>query len=356
MRLRYGFFWLCTVLTVLVLLLVPISAADVGVCGDNATWTYDADSGTLTVTGTGNYTGEVEVNWSITPKPVTKPTIALTGNRTYTGAEIKPTVTVKDGETKIPASEYTVEYSNNTNAGTATVIIHDAAGGNYTVSGSTTFKIEKATVTAPAAAALTVYNGLDKTYLVELPALPTLKSPETYGETTYTVKSVALGNYYTGDALIKKGKLTLPINAVTTDQEGKIGEVTVTVTTTNYNDITLTVNVSAANKIVPTAANVSATAITYGQPLSASKITGTMKDSITGAAVEGDFAWTDAQYTYKPAAGPYEAEWKFTPSGSNTYMYAATTGKVTVTVNKATMTATITQHDDLRHVQQSVLL
>ena len=53
MRLRYGFFWLCTVLTVLVLLFVPISAAEVGVCGDNAVWTYDADSGTLTVTGTG---------------------------------------------------------------------------------------------------------------------------------------------------------------------------------------------------------------------------------------------------------------------------------------------------------------
>ena len=304
---------------------------------------------TLTVTGKGNYKDSVTVNWSITPKPVTNPTIALTGNRTYTGAEIKPAVTVKDGETKIPASEYTVEYSNNTNAGTATVIIHDAAGGNYTVSGDTTFEIEKATVSAPAAAELTVYNGLDKTYLVELPALPGLESPETYGETTYTVKSVALGNYYTGDALIKKGKLTLPINAVTTDQEGKIGEVTVKVTTTNYEDITLTVNVSAANKIVPTAANVSATAITYGQPLSASKITGTMKDSITGAAVEGDFAWTDAQYTYKPDAGPYEAEWKFTPSGSNAYMYAATTGKVTVTVNKATMTATITQHTALTY-------
>ena len=53
MRLRYGFFWLCTVLTVLVLLFVPISAAEAGVCGDNAVWTYDADSGTLTVTGTG---------------------------------------------------------------------------------------------------------------------------------------------------------------------------------------------------------------------------------------------------------------------------------------------------------------
>ncbi len=302
---------------------------------------------TLTVTGKGNYTGTATANWSITPKPVTKPTIALTGNRTYTGAEIKPAVTVKDGETKIPASEYTVEYSNNTNAGTATVIIHDAAGGNYTVSGDTTFEIEKATVSAPAAAELTVYNGLDKTYLVELPALPELESPKAYGETTYTVKSVTLGSYYTGGALIKKGKLTLPINAVTTAQEGKIGEVTVTVTTTNYNDITLTVNVSAANKIVPTAANVSATAITYGQPLSASKITGTMKDG--SETVEGTFAWTDAQYTYKPDAGSYKAEWKFTPSGSNAYMYAATTEKVTVTVNKATMTATITQHDDLTY-------
>lgn len=303
---------------------------------------------TLTVTGEGNYTGEVEVKWSITPKPVTNPTINV-ASCVYNGSAQTPTVELTDGSTVIPASEYTVEYSNNTNAGTATVTIHDAAGGNYTVSGSTTFKIEKATVSAPAAAELTVYNGLDKTYLVELPALPELESPKAYGETTYTVKSVALGNYYTGDALIKKGKLTLPINAVTTDQEGKIGEVTVTVTTTNYTDITLTVNVSAANKIVPAAANVSATAITYGQPLSSSAITGTMKDPTTGAAVEGDFAWTDAQYTYKPDAGSYKAEWKFTPSGSNSYMYAATTEKVTVTVNKATMTATVTQHTALTY-------
>ena len=302
---------------------------------------------TLTVTGKGNYTGTATANWSITPKPVTKPTIALTGNRTYTGAEIKPTVTVKDGSTVIPESEYTVEYSNNTNAGTATVIIHDAAGGNYTVSGDTTFEIEKATVSAPAAAELTVYNGLDKTYLVELPALPELESPKAYGETTYTVKSVALGSYYTDGAMIRKtdNKLILPINAVTTDTEGAIGTVTVTVTTTNYTDITLTVNVSAANKIVPTAANVSATAITYGQPLSSSTITGTMKDG--SETVEGTFAWQDG--TAKFNAGSHEAAWKFTPSGSNAYMYAATTGKVTVTVNKATMTATITQHAALTY-------
>ena len=326
---------------------------------DNRTLTKDTDytvkvtgqtdvgTYTLTIEGEGNYTGTATANWSITPKPVTKPTIALTGDRTYTGAEINPTVTVKDGSTVIPASEYAVSFSNNTNAGTATVTITDNDGGNYTVSGDTTFEIEKATVSAPAAAALTVYNGLDKTYLVELPALPTLKSPETYGETTYTVKSVALGNYYTDGALIRKpdNKLILRINAMTTNVEGAIGTVTVTVTTTNYEDITLTVNVSAANKIVPAADNVSATAITYGQPLSASKITGTMKDG--SKTVEGTFAWQDG--TAKFNAGSHEAAWKFTPSGSNAYMYAATTGKVTVTVNKATMTATITQHDDLTY-------
>ena len=353
----------------------------VDVTGQTNVGTY-----TLTVTGKGNYTGKVEVNWSITPMVLNYPSIDSPITKQYDGSAAYPleksqvTFSTNIGNVKLPdadAFEITNARFTMRQADGSYVDSPDAGSGksfSFTVTlksdnyvfkdhpesrtdncGLATDDASKFTITkakiynSSHSAALTVYNGLDKTYQVELPALPTLKSPETYGETTYTVKSVALGNYYTGDALIKKGKLTLPINAVTTDQEGKIGEVTVKVTTTNYEDITLTVNVSASNKIVPTAANVSATAITYGQPLSASKITGTMKDSITGAAVEGDFAWTDAQYTYKPAAGPYEAEWKFTPSGSNSYMYAATTEKVTVTVNKATMTATITQHTALTY-------
>ena len=351
----------------------------VDVTGQTNVGTY-----TLTVTGKGNYTGKVEVNWSITPMVLNYPSIDSPITKQYDGSAAYPleksqvTFSTNIGNVKLPdadAFEITNARFTMRQADGSYVDSPDAGSGksfSFTVTlksdnyvfkdhpesrtdncdlatdDASKFTITKAKIyNSSRSAALTVYNGLDKTYLVELPALPTLKSPETYGETTYTVKSVALGNYYTGDALIKKGKLTLPINAVTTDQEGKIGEVTVKVTTTNYEDITLTVNVSAANKIVPTAANVSATAITYGQPLSASKITGTMKDG--SKTVEGTFAWTDAQYTYKPAAGPYEAEWKFTPSGSNAYMYAATTGKVTVTVNKATMTATITQHTALTY-------
>ena len=73
---------------------------------------------------------------------VSNPTITLSGTSfEYTGEAIKPTVTVKDGSTTIPASEYTVSYSNNKNVGMATVTITDMKGGNYTVSGSATFEI-----------------------------------------------------------------------------------------------------------------------------------------------------------------------------------------------------------------------
>jgi len=75
-------------------------------------------------------------------KNVSNPTITL--EKTYyfyDGKAKTPTVTVKDGSTVIPASEYTVGYSNNVNAGTATVTITDNEDGDYTVSGSATFEI-----------------------------------------------------------------------------------------------------------------------------------------------------------------------------------------------------------------------
>lgn len=53
--------------------------------------------------------------------------------QTYTGKEIKPEVTIKDGEKEVPASEYTVEYADNTKAGKATITIKDVEGGNYII-------------------------------------------------------------------------------------------------------------------------------------------------------------------------------------------------------------------------------
>ena len=121
----------------------------------------DAGSYTLTINGMGNYTGTATGNWKITPKTVTNPTIKLSsGPFTYTGQKIEPTVTVMDEGKTIPASEYTVSYENNTNAGTAKIILKDNDVGNYIVSGGAEFTIDKAqaTCTPPTANDLT-YNG-----------------------------------------------------------------------------------------------------------------------------------------------------------------------------------------------------
>ena len=93
-------------------------------------------------------------------------------------------------------------------------------------------------------------------------------------------------------------------------------------------DITIT----ATNKIVPTGEpTLSAKTLTYGQALSAIKLSGKLHDNVNNKDVEGMFTWADG--TVKPSAGSYEAAWKFTPADGDTYIEAG--GTVTITVNKA---------------------
>ena len=120
----------------------------------------------------------------------------------------------------------------------------------------TTFNIEKATMPdVDNAFTLKVINNHADTYTVDLAALlPNLESPKKYGEVTYELGAVSInGGYYNatkGSAEVKDGKLILPIQAVETKETGSIGAVKVNVSTTNYQDFTLTVNVNAANKSV----------------------------------------------------------------------------------------------------------
>ena len=102
------------------------------------------------------------VQYTINSKKVTDPTIEVADAGTYDGTEKKPSVVVKDGEKVIPDSEYSVSYADNSNAGIATVTITDVAGGNYDVSGSTTFTIGKATITVtPEDDQKTIYGSAD---------------------------------------------------------------------------------------------------------------------------------------------------------------------------------------------------
>lgn len=104
----------------------------------------------------------VELSVTISSKDVTNPTITLSqSSYFYDGTAKKPSVTVKDGDTTIDSKEYTVSYSNNTNIGSATVTIKDKEGGNYIVSGKTTFSIldSKSGFTPPSAISGLEYNG-----------------------------------------------------------------------------------------------------------------------------------------------------------------------------------------------------
>ena len=102
---------------------------------------------TVTISGTGNYKGSSGSGiFTINPKIITL-TIDTIPAQTYTGNEIQPVVTVRDGSTALMlTTDYTVTYINNIHAGTATVSISGA--GNYAgSSGSRSFTIN-ATPTA----------------------------------------------------------------------------------------------------------------------------------------------------------------------------------------------------------------
>ena len=98
-------------------------------------------NGQIIINGCGHlFTGSKSLNITIYAKDINKCTISSITNQTYTGSALTPTVTVKDGtKTLTSGTDYTVAYSNNINAGTATVTI--TGKGNYTGTKTATFKI-----------------------------------------------------------------------------------------------------------------------------------------------------------------------------------------------------------------------
>ena len=302
--------------------------------GDKATDVSDRI--TLTIEGIGNYTGTATVEWKITPKTVT-PTIEVEPC-TYTGDALEPTVTLKDGNEVIPTDEYTVEYSNNTNAGTGRVTIKDIAGGNYVIKEKTQdFTITKAAApTNIQSGTLTITNGLHKTYSFDLSTLlPKLTAPCDYGTITYDRKvdtNLGVGSFIT---LVngKTGELTLEANRSGTD-EGQFGTITVTISTSNYQDIILTINVIAKNRITPTGTpTLSKNAITYGDALNTIALSGKLHDNVNNVDVDGTFEWVDGTHIPVVGNGTYAAEWIFEPT--DTEKYLTVSGRSNITVEKA---------------------
>lgn len=109
----------------------------------------EAGDATVVISGRGAYSGTVRANFKITPADVKNATVSGVVGQTYTGAALRPAITVRmDTCTLTEGVDYTVAYSGNINAGTATARV--LGKGNYTGEKRVEFAIAKAeqTVTA----------------------------------------------------------------------------------------------------------------------------------------------------------------------------------------------------------------
>ena len=318
----------------------------------------NAGSYTLTVTGKGDYKGTIEnVPWKIKPAALTvsAPSEVKKAYDGTTNATVTPTFNGLQGGDTLTAADYSVTADfDNANVGYKKIVAgkvtlnQTGTAKNYLLNDEN-FRTDNGTIAKAAAPTvqpveLTIYNGVQKVYFVDLPSLPPLDEGKSYGTVGYRkTHTINLSERYIAQSELgadpeNLNTLRLLLHMTQTGSlTGEIGAVTIPVTTSNYQDINLTVKVNAVNQIKPEPdGTITATPITYGNELSASTITGTMQDPNTGDAVNGTFAWTNG--TIKPAASDsYEAEWTFTPAAGYE-KYATATGTVTIKVNKATPT------------------
>ena len=101
----------------------------------------EAGTYTFLIKGKGNFVGEREVIFTITENILmSKVSVAKIKNQAYTGIDIMPELTVKSGKTYLQEGvDYTTEYENNVDIGTATVIL--TGMGSYSGEKRVTFKI-----------------------------------------------------------------------------------------------------------------------------------------------------------------------------------------------------------------------
>ena len=340
----------------------------------------NAGSYTLTVNGENNYTGKIEnVEWKIEPIKIDHAKFLKNITKTYSGeaeftlplAENTNCLKFYDSHMQpisIPEGEYTIsgmrfvaknaegEYVDSPQVGdkviqfTITFLSNNyvlqtacdeqpASSKTYNQSGGATFTITKADAPTVTLGKLTVVNNHEGTYTYDLKQLLPTAPKGTYGninwkggyQHSFTSQFSYVKNYTIDD----DGILTITSHNNDLTTTGKVGTITITVITDNYENISLPIEVFAENKILPEldgTVSLSKTAITFGESLGTITISGTMKDGDT--TVEGTFSWAASKELYP--AGTHEVEWIFTPTNSG--KYAVATGKVTITVNKATPT------------------
>ncbi|WP_135557153.1 MBG domain-containing protein [Paenibacillus cymbidii] len=188
---------------------------------DFASITPGANDAAVTITGAGSVTitatkagdndykaAAATASFTVNKRNLSNATVDVTGTFTYTGAAQTPSaVTVTDTAT-IAAGDWTISgYSNNTNAGTATVTLTAASSGNYTGTANGTFTIAPKSLSGAnvTQSETLVYNGSQQaaafnvedsgTTLTASADYTLANHQQTDAGTSYTATITGTGNY-----------------------------------------------------------------------------------------------------------------------------------------------------------------
>ena len=150
-----------------------------------------ADRDNYTLVGVENTTME----WSIGAKPLEGAKVTVTGTYTYNGSAQTPAdgavIVTLNGDTLDPATDYTVDYADNTNAGAATVTV--TGKGSYAGTATGTFTIDKAKLTPKGVGTVAdkVYDGnTDTTGTITLDGAVNGEQPTASGTFRFKDKNV----------------------------------------------------------------------------------------------------------------------------------------------------------------------
>ena len=226
----------------------------------------------------------------------------------------------------VEGRDYTVTYKDNINAGTATVIITGI--GCYTGTVERTFTIGKATPEKSTVdLSKRVYScRADKADSIDLTAY----LPKDCGGITSAVPTIDGTVTYSNAPVVTNGVLSYKISQ---SEEAVNGTITVTVSTNNYEDITIqipveTIDVHDVKLRDGSSVTLQNATLTEGEKLSTLKFNDAVFIDEEGNEVSGTLMWRTPDATY--SVGTMEAEWVFRPTDAEHYIELC--GVVTITV------------------------
>ena len=194
---------------------------------------------------------------------------------------------------------------------------------------------KKAAITIdPEAKEYSYMTGSNGTVSIDLKS----KLPSDYGDVTYT--PVISDNTIVPSVTIDGDNLVYNVNS---GASGSTATITVTIATTNYEDMTYELTVSLVDKIAVSEKQGNEVAISgsnklaYGDALSKLLLNTTVAKFVdpNNNVVEGTLSWETPSLV--PTVGTTSAIWKFTPTDEK---YTKVTGELAIIVNKATPSLT----------------